>query len=224
MALDLTSPAAIFMAGVVTSLHCTVMCGPLACAVLPKQKSLLATVVYHAARVTSYVIIGGILGAAGKSAASIFASSPVKFLPWVLIALFVALGLGLEKRFTPPRFISRFLPRAAFGGAAGIKGAFTLGIATPFLPCSPLYLVFGVALFSGSFAGGAIMMALFAAGTLPLYGLALSQAARLQARLSPVVVQRSRRGLALLSAVLLAWRVTAAGGAGLASIHCPFCL
>jgi hypothetical protein len=79
-------------------------------------------------------------------------------------------------------------------------------------------------LFAGSFFNGAALMACFAAGAVPLYALAQSQFARLQTRLSPLAIQRSRMGLAWIAAILLAWRVSTGAGAGLAGIHCQFCL
>ena len=220
---QLTTPAAVFVAGMVTSAHCSVMCGPLTCVILPQKKSSLAIGAYHAARSTSYMLVGGILGAAGTSAASIFTGSPARYLPWVLVLLFVALGSGLERRFTVPPVFSRLMMKLNFRRAGNMRGAALLGLATPFLPCAPLYLVFGVALFSGSFAGGVKLMACFAAGTAPLYWLAQSQYFRLQARLSPLTIQRSRRGLAWLSAILLGWRVAANSGPGLSQLHCLLC-
>jgi len=219
----LTTPLAIFTAGVVTSVHCSAMCGPLTCAMLPQKDSPTAICAYHAGRAASYMVIGGILGALGRSATAIFTGSPSRFLPWVLIALFVAIGLGLEKRIPMPAVFQRLLLRLKFGSINKTKLAALLGLATPFLPCAPLYLVFGVALFSGSFAGGAKLMALFAAGTLPLYWMLQSQYSRLAARLSPLALQRSRKGLAWASAILLTFRVAANHGAGLSQIQCMFC-
>lgn len=218
----LTTPLAVFTAGLVTSVHCSAMCGPLTCALIPGRSSPLALLSYHGTRAAAYVIVGGIFGATGESAASVFSGSPARFLPWVLIALFLALAFGLEQRLPTPHFLSRLLLKLKLGGNS-TRASALLGMATPFLPCAPLYLVFGVALFAGSAFAGAKLMACFAAGTIPLYWLLQSQYVRLQARLSPLTVQRSRRALAFVSAILLAWR--AAGGAGgvLAQVHCPFC-
>jgi len=219
----LTTPTAVLMLGIVTSIHCSAMCGPLTCAILPRGNSSRPLAAYHAGRAIAYMITGGLLGAAGQSAAAIFASSPARLLPWVLIALFVALGLGLDRRLHVPAIFSRLFFKLKFSAGGRTKGPLLLGLATPFLPCAPLYLVFGVALFSGSFLGGMRLMAWFAAGTIPLYWLVQSQVFRLQAGLSPVTVQRVRRGLSWLSAFLLAWRVFAGNGAGLSRFSCLLC-
>lgn len=219
---SLTTPLALFTAGLVTSVHCSGMCGPLTCAILPQKKSPLMLAAYHTSRAASYVVIGGILGAVGKSAAAIFTSSPAQFLPWVLIVLFVVLGLGLEKRIPVPRRLSALIFKFRFGSGT-MRPAALLGLATPFLPCAPLYLVFGVALFSGSFFAGGKMMACFVAGTMPLYWLLQSQYFRLQKNLPPAALQWTRQGLAWVSVVLLTWRAVANYGAGLSQIHCLFC-
>lgn len=220
---SLTTPAAVFTAGLVTSVHCAGMCAPLTCVILPRRDSPLTLAIYHAARAAAYIVIGGILGAVGRSAASIFTSSPAQFLPWVLIALFVVPGLGLEKRIPVPKRLSTLLFKLRFSGAGRTKLAALLGLATPFLPCAPLYLVFGVALFSGSFFAGGKLMVFFAAGTLPLYWLLQSQYFRLQNKLPPFALQWTKQGLAWVSVVLLTWRAVANHGAGLSPIRCLFC-
>lgn len=219
----LATPAAVFVAGLVASAHCPAMCGPLTCVVLPRRKPALTTAIYHASRVTAYILMGGILGAAGNSAAAIFNGSAARIFPWVLVALLAGLGLGLEKWIPVPPYFSRLLLNLRFGGDRGTSNAALLGLATPFLPCAPLYLVFSGALVAGSLLAGMKFMALFAVGTVPLYWLAQTQFFRLQNRLSPPAIQRLRRGLAWASAILLVWRVTGSG-AGLAAAHCPFCL
>ena len=98
-----------------------------------------------------------------------------------------------------------------------------LGLATPFLPCGPLYAVFAVALFAGSFLNGAQLMATFALGTMPLYWLLQSQYFRIQRRFSPGALQWTRQGLALVSALLLVARALSSPGDHLSKITCIFC-
>jgi sulfite exporter TauE/SafE len=60
------TPTAALIAGLVTSLHCTGMCGPLACMLLPVRKDAAAggadatTVgaVYHVTRLFGYTALG----------------------------------------------------------------------------------------------------------------------------------------------------------------------
>ncbi len=82
-----------------------------------------------------------------------------------------------------------------------------MGLLTPFLPCGPLYLVFGAALLAGSAAKGAEFTLAFGLGTVPLLWLAQHQFHRIRAKLTPLTMGRVRRGLALVTAVVLAVRL-----------------
>jgi sulfite exporter TauE/SafE len=208
---DITSPLAALTAGLVTSIHCIGMCGPLACTFCPKSSARTAfggLAAYHGGRILSYTAIGVLLGTLGGSAAWLFAGAPAHWLPWAFAAFFLCIALGLEKRIPVPAAAARLLGRVQSGarslGPARMGGL--LGVLTPFLPCGPLYLVAGVALFSGSGSRGASLMAAFAAGTIPLLFAVQSQTARFQTRLSPVSLRRLQRALALVSACLIVWR------------------
>lgn len=230
---SITGPTAAFLAGVVTSVHCVGMCGPLACAFLPqgeeKANPIVVTSVYHGARVLAYTLLGAIAGAVGAAPFAWFDGSALHLLPWALVAFFLAVGIGIEGRIPKPRFVSRWffrlnmkfrkLPRTVAGGL--------LGLVTPFLPCGPLYLVLGVALMTGSFVSGAEFLFAFALGTLPLIWLTHTQYARIQTRISPIWMRRIQRSMALILALMIAWRLyagpeitpTETGEAP----HCAFC-
>lgn len=224
----MTSLPAALVAGAVTSLHCAGMCGPLSCALAGatakgRREVLASTAFYHAGRAASYALLGGILGSAGRSAAVWFSVTPARVLPWAFAALFLLYGLGAERWVPSSPRLSAFLLRAkghlaGKGAAASLAG---LGLLSPLLPCGPLYLAFGVALFAGSFLQGAGLMLAFAAGTIPLYWLLQTQYFRLQARFSPNALRWARQGLALAACVLLAWR--AAAGGSFEAPGCPMC-
>jgi sulfite exporter TauE/SafE len=208
------TPLAAFVAGLITSIHCAGMCGPLPCALFGRC-SQGALGGYQLARVVSYAGLGGLLGLAGSGTAGLFRAEPARALPWLLAAVFLCIALGLEKRVPQPRFIAAFFSMFRRRG-----GPVALSLATPFLPCGPLYLMFGVALVSGSFIHGAALLGAFAFGTLPLLWLAQSQLIRLQTLLPPAAMLWTRKSLALISAALLVWRAVANGGLGLAHAAC----
>ncbi len=224
---SITTPLAAFMAGMVTSVHCSAMCGPLTCAMFSSKQAGIsqATVgVYHAARILSYSLIGGTLGAIGASAAGLFSNSFTRALPWAFIGILLIFALGLDKKIPQPRFLAGLLFKLKFSGMKELQLGTMLGLATPFLPCAPLYLVFGVAVFAGSFVAGAKLMAAFALGTLPLYWLLQSQYFRVQKRCSPGAMQWMRQGLAFVSCGLLVWRTVANEGVAITQqVHCIFC-
>lgn len=224
------TPLAAFTAGMVTSVHCAAMCGPLGCALLARSRAApgelrTAAALYHVSRIASYAAIGGVLGVIGQSAAGFFGASLSRALPWALALLFLAIAFGWDRFVPQPQFISRLLLRLHLRGAAAApcRTATALGLVTPFLPCGPLYLAFGVALVSGSFLIGTQLMAAFALGTVPLYALAQAGLLRWQARLSPLGMQRMQRALALVSALLIGGRALLNDGALLEPMRCLLC-
>ncbi len=210
-----TTPAA-FLAGLVTSLHCVGMCGPLACswAVSGGQAAgarfLRATSLYHAARLLSYSLVGMIAGWLGTVPMTwLRERHGVAVMPWLLVAAFLLVGIGLDRWMPKPALLTR--PMARLRLKAQCWGsdarASLLGLATPLLPCGPLYLMFGLALSNGSAFKGAEFSFAFGLGTLPLLALAQTQLHRLGLRLSPATLVVMRRGLALVAALLMAWRL-----------------
>jgi len=199
--------------GLVTSLHCAGMCGPLACGLGTLAKTegerLAAASLYHGGRLCSYAVIGAVCGALGRQPLLWFFGSQAAFLPWVLVVLLVTLGLGLDKRLPRPLLFNRLTARARFRASrlSALGGAGAMGLLTPFLPCTPLYAVFFATLASGSAAKGAEMMLAFGLGTVPLLWLAQHQFHRMRAKLSPNTMARMQRGLALVTALVLAWRL-----------------
>lgn len=201
--------------GLATSLHCVGMCGPIACGLGNLAKSegehLTAATLYHGARLLSYGIIGALCGALGRQPLQWFFDSPAVLLPWMLVAVLIVMAFGWDKKIPRPAIFKRLTARArikafsfsAYGGAAA------MGLLTPFLPCGPLYLVFAAALLAGSAAKGAEFTLAFGLGTVPLLWLAQHQFHRIRAKLTPLAMTRMRRGLALVTALMLTWRLHA---------------
>jgi sulfite exporter TauE/SafE len=159
----------------------------------------------------------------GESVASFFSGSVTRLLPWAFAVVFLLIGLGLEKRVPLPGAFSALFARVRIGAGGGVKMAGALGLATPFLPCGPLYVVFGVALFSGSFLRGAALMASFALGTALVFAVFQSQILRLQGRFSPKLMGWIRQGFALVAAVVLAMRAVADISLSGSGGSCPMC-
>lgn len=209
---DLPGPLAALAAGAITSLHCVGMCGPLSCGVCLRQgrgKTLPALLVYHGARAVSYTALGAAAGALGRLATGDLLRPLAGFFPWVFLLFFALVALGWDKRagraFYGVRFFAPVLARAGRLGA--IPGAAVLGAVTPFLPCGPLYLMVGAAIFSGSGAQGALLLGAFAAGVIPFYLAAQVGLIRLGSILSPTGLEHTRRALALVSIALLLGRM-----------------
>ncbi len=205
--------AAALIAGLATSLHCAGMCGPIACGLgtLAKSESerLTAASLYHGSRLLSYGLIGMLCGALGQQPLRWFFDSPASLLPWVMVLLLVMMAFGLDKKIPRPAILNRFTARARFKASrfSSYGGATAMGLLTPLLPCGPLYLVFGAALLAGSAAKGAEFTLAFGLGTVPLLWLVQHQFHRIRTKLTPRMMSLTRRSLALVTAVLLAWRL-----------------
>jgi len=203
---------AALVTGLATSLHCAGMCGPIACGLGTLAKSeaerLTAASLYHATRLLSYCIIGAICGALGQQPLKWFFDSPAVLLPWVLVVVLLVMAFGWDKQVPRPAILNRLIARARFKThkLSAYGAASAIGLLTPFLPCGPLYLIFGVALLAGSAAKGAEFTLAFGLGTVPLLWLAHHQFHRIRANLTPLAMARLRRALAFVTAVLLVWR------------------
>lgn len=218
-----------FVAGLVTSLHCAGMCGPLACVICPKSQSSneawVQLSVYHFSRVCTYALIGGLLGLLGQSAIDAFNGAHLQMAPWALVVFFVAVAAGADKWLPKPKFLSKvfFRVNQKFQKLPKLLAGGLLGMATPFLPCGPLYLVFGLAMVMGSPAMGAQFLFAFGLGTLPLLVLVQMGVVRWGGRLSPSLFGWVQRGMALCMAVLLVWRLRGTMGGVGPVVDCPFC-
>lgn len=205
--------AAALIAGLATSLHCAGMCGPIACGLGTLARSegerLTAATLYHGLRLLSYTVIGAVCGAIGQQPLKWFFDSPAVLLPWVMVVVLVMLAFGLDKKIPRPAFLMRFTARMRLraGRSTVYGGASAMGLLTPLLPCGPLYAIFFAALLTGSAAKGAEFMLAFGLGTVPLLWLAQHGFHRIRAHLGPKGMVRMQRGLALVTALVLAWRL-----------------
>jgi sulfite exporter TauE/SafE len=192
MDLSLATPMAAFITGLVTSVHCSAMCGPIVCALRANPLE------YHASRFVSYTVAGALCGTAGQTVAAFLQGSAARIVPWAFVIVLILMGFGLEKRLPQPRFVTSLLLRMRFNRS--------LGWLTPLFPCGPLWLMFGAAVLTGSWLSGAIHMASFAVGTIPLPLFIQANAVLLQRKFSPPALHRIQQVLAFVSAGLLVWR------------------
>ena len=162
-----------FTLGLIGSLHCAGMCGPLALA-LPAAGNttpgyVLGRVAYNAGRIVTYCLLGIVFGLAGWT----FLLAGLQ--RWVSIALGVALLLGLFAsrrlaRWNPVTSgvnllksrMSVLLRRRSFVALA------VLGLLNGLLPCGLVYVACAGAAATGGILAGARYMAAFGVGTVPM--------------------------------------------------------
>lgn len=127
---------------------------------------------FNVGRLVSYALLGGLIGLLGS--AFRLSSSLQGVITIVLGIVMLFLGAKLvgvfprleSSAFALPKGISRFF--GLRGDAAySHRSAFATGALTFFVPCGFTQAMQLAAIASGSFAGGAVIMGLFALGTLP---------------------------------------------------------
>ena len=201
------------IAGLITSVHCVAMCGPLSCAFTPNKandaNAQLVLTCYHLAKLLSYAIVGTLAGTFGSVVIRSVSSSWLNLLPWILVVFFLVVAFRLDCFFPKPIWMGGLYKKmtARYSRLKKPVAAAMIGLASPLLPCGPLYMIFGLALFSGSALKGAEFAIGFGLGTLPLLWLAQSQFMRVQLRITSMNLLRIQRSLALIAALVVAWRM-----------------
>jgi len=174
-----------FLAGLLGGVHCLAMCGgwiaiagrpdatrPLLPAAVLRRRQWLS----QAGRVSTYVVLGALAGAAGGAAFAL-ALAPVQrglYVAANLLLLVLALSIAFRGlTFVPLEraglaLFRRFLPVVArITRTDGLVSSYALGVVWGLTPCALIYSVLPVALLAGSAGDGALVMLAFGVGTLP---------------------------------------------------------
>jgi sulfite exporter TauE/SafE len=177
-------PASLFLAGLGGSaLHCAGMCGPFVLgqvmadaqgigrsASYGEWRRLAGAALgpYHLGRLTTYVALGGVAGAAmsiipaGESLGWLSASMLVLGAGLMLTQ---AAGLAFGTAAPQAPFVRRLA--APFTASRRPSARFALGLALGLLPCGLIYAALSAAAGTGSALQGALAMASFGLGTTP---------------------------------------------------------
>lgn len=166
-ALELVGVFSFLGFGLMTGLHCVGMCGPLSSIMVgvDRAKAWPRLAAYHGFRVFSYALLGFALNALPLE---FHGKAPFPFMFWVVVALLAAFALGV--RIPAPPFVGK----AQAWVLSKVKTphlmlrSIVLGFFSPLLPCGILYAVFAASLAAPNAWTGALWMAVFALGTVPL--------------------------------------------------------
>jgi len=174
----------VFVFGVVSSLHCVQMCGPIVLAYsLPlagagaKRRGLvLAHAAYNGGRIVIYMLLGALAGALGSAAgmagrlagmangARIFAGAAMVVAAFAMFGLLPSTSglVAIESR-GPASRLRRAAGRLLLSPAPGSK--FRLGLVLGFLPCGLIYGALLKSVDAGAALPGALTMLAFGLGT-----------------------------------------------------------
>jgi uncharacterized protein len=169
-----------FALGLVGSIHCLQMCGPLVVAYsLPlgaavRSRQFVAHASYNVGRVTTYTLLGALAGAAGGAVGLLGRTSGIfNVTALVAGALMLVVGIsmtGIVRLPAPTRgvfavapHISRLAGRFLRSASPGAK--LVMGLLIGFMPCGLLYAALFKAVEGGSASQGALSMLAFGLGT-----------------------------------------------------------
>jgi sulfite exporter TauE/SafE len=161
-----------FVLGIVGSLHCLGMCGPLVLAASTRHRSAwVSALLYHSGRGLSYAVLGGLAGTLGHL---LFRGPWQSMVGWISGITMVGWGLWLFWHkagllHVPPfwRNMAGRLLRSE--SAMALLG---LGMVNGLIPCGLLWAALAGAALQESGWHGSLFMVVFALGTWPaLFGL-----------------------------------------------------
>jgi len=171
----------VLVTSLIGSPHCAAMCGGFVVfyAGHDARRRWLAHVAYNGGRLVSYVALGLLAGALGagveRAGAVIGVGRAAAWLAgtvmvvWGVAALLRALGVGGTPRLSAASahgLIARAL-RAVHAQPAEVRGL-VMGLLSTLLPCGWLYAYVAIAAGTGAPLGGALVMAVFWVGTVPI--------------------------------------------------------
>jgi sulfite exporter TauE/SafE len=171
----------IFMTGLLSSLHCVGMCGPIILAsqapnektggIMTYKSMLMHNALYNTTRIISYTILGALFGYLGMQLGFIRVISEYISIiggVFLIIAGLLLLDIFPGIRIFPVSWslnISKLLGKFFKKSSPGLRILF--GMLTPLLPCGILYAMFIQAATEESAINGALTLAVFGLGTLP---------------------------------------------------------
>jgi hypothetical protein len=162
--------------GILSSLHCIGMCGPIALALpvhqMPPGKKLLSILHYNLGRVITYATLGALFGMIGQT----FRFFGFQQILSIVIGVLILVGLFASKlpafaklggRFYKP-FSALKNKIAALFRKKTFRSFLAIGFLNGLLPCGMVYVAIAGAAATGMIYKGALFMAAFGIGTLPL--------------------------------------------------------
>ncbi|MDR7370631.1 sulfite exporter TauE/SafE family protein [Flavobacterium aquidurense] len=166
-----------FILGLISSLHCIGMCGPIAM-MLPvdhqnEAKKVTQIITYHLGRLTAYGTIGLIFGLLGRGFFLAGLQQKMSIFIGLAMILVVLIPESAFSKYNFSKPVYKIISRIKSNLGSqfknkSYKSLFTIGLLNGFLPCGMVYVaLFGaIAMQSASF--GVLYMLLFGIGTMPL--------------------------------------------------------
>jgi len=168
---------AAFTIGLIGSLHCVGMCGPIAAAMPYSNESKFAllgnVLLYNSGRVITYAGLGLIFGILGASFSLGGLQQWMSIFVGVLFLIAAVFSFNIESTLLKWKWTSRIFffvksRLSMFLQKKSLRSLCFIGLLNGLLPCGLVYMALAGALISGSVLGGVGWMVAFGLGTVPL--------------------------------------------------------
>lgn len=165
-----------FVMGAVGSLHCIGMCGPLALSLPIGHRTgsgrAFGGLLYNAGRISTYAVLGLILGLAGQTLFSTRWQSALSLTLGGLIFLYLLVptrykASSLFVSWTNKPFVKLRTALGRLFHSPKYTSLFSIGVLNGLLPCGMIYLALSSSLLAGTAAKGSLFMLFFGLGTFP---------------------------------------------------------
>ncbi|MEO8515134.1 MAG: sulfite exporter TauE/SafE family protein [Flavobacterium sp.] len=166
-----------FLLGLISSLHCIGMCGPIAM-MLPvaksnPQKKAFQILTYHAGRILAYGSIGLLFGLIGRGFYLAGIQQQLSIFAGIAMIMMVILPVNVfaKYNFSKPLYQLISKMKSALGqqfAKSSFKSVLSIGILNGLLPCGMVYAAVFGALAMPKLYLSVLYMALFGLGTVPL--------------------------------------------------------
>lgn len=193
--------------GLLGSLHCVGMCGPIAF-MLPVDRSnsfkkVSQIGVYHLGRLIAYSIIGLVFGLVGKSLYIFGIQQQLSIAIGIIMIVLVLIPYKTLGKYNLSRPLNKLISKVKsnLGKALKKKTAdtfLTIGFLNGFLPCGLVYMAVFGAVATGSLLEGSLYMVLFGLGTIPL----MTTAIYLGKFLNSTVKQRIQKAIPVFVVII----------------------
>ena len=166
-----------FILGLLGSLHCVGMCGPIAF-MLPVDRSnsfkkVSQIGVYHLGRLLAYSLIGLVFGLIGQSLYIFGLQQQLSIAIGLIMITLVLIPYKTLGKYNLSRPLNRLISKVKSNLGLALKKKtadtfLTIGFLNGFLPCGLVYMAVFGAIATGSLLEGSFYMLLFGLGTIPL--------------------------------------------------------
>lgn len=166
-----------FILGLISSLHCVGMCGPIAM-MLPvdhknEAKKVTQIITYHFGRLTAYSTIGLIFGLLGRGFFLAGMQQRMSIFIGIVMILIVLIPEKVFAKYNFSKPVYKVISniKSSLGSQfkkKSYKSLFTIGLLNGFLPCGMVYVALFGAIAMQSASLGVLYMLLYGLGTIPL--------------------------------------------------------